>query len=133
MRIAIHLDDPGYPSPCPYAVLWLETSLLTWSREGYVGLDLPEAGTLQVEPDRTFVRSARHASSWCVLEGLSLGGSIQPHLGDAGPAHWCGSADLPPRSGHWTVKRLERHERQPRDSSPSCAEPDISFRCTPPL
>ncbi len=133
MRIAIHLDDPNYLSPCPYAVLWFETSLLTWSREGYVGLDLPETGILQVEPDRTFVRSAHRASAWCVLEGLSLGGSIQANLDDAGPAHWCGSADLPPRSGHWSVKRLDNHDRQPCGSSSSCVEPDNSFRCEPPL
>ncbi|WP_414719421.1 DUF3564 family protein [Trinickia sp.] len=119
MRIAIHLDDPSYPSPSPYAVLWLETSLLTWLREGYVGLDLPEAGILQVEPDRTFVRSAHHSSPWCVLEGLSLDGSIRARLGDAGRAHWCGSADLPPLQGHWVVKRSDSHDRRPRGSARS--------------
>ena len=48
MRITLHLDAPDRVAPCPYAVLWLDGNSHKWLREGHVGLDLPEWGSLTV-------------------------------------------------------------------------------------
>lgn len=127
MRVSFHLDDSDCASPCPYAVIWLDASARKWAREGYVGLDLPESGVLQVEPDRTFICGSPDFLPWCVLEGLRLDDSARTHVGTTGCVHWCGSPNLTPRSGHWTVTRIETSERQARTaSSRRCAGLDLT-------
>ena len=49
----------------------------------------------------------------CVLEGLKPDRSRPAREGDAGLMQWCGSPNLPPRSGHWLVRQIDVQDEQP--------------------
>lgn len=126
MRVTLRLDDSDCAAPCPYAVVWLDRSARKWSREGYVGLDLPESGSLRVEADRAYICGPHDLLPWCVLEGLRLDDPVRTHVGTAGCAHWCGSPNLTPRSGHWTVTRVEKGEWQTHAVAHDSTSPNTS-------
>jgi len=102
MRIAVRLDAKREVVPSPYAVLWLDAQSCTWIREGYLGLDLPEGGTLDFEPGAILICAPHDNNPRLALEELRMG---QPCTDEmvCGVARWLGSPELPPISGHWAL------------------------------
>jgi hypothetical protein len=101
MRITLHLDTFDRVSPCAYAILWLDREARQWSREGHVGLDLPEWGTVVVDSHGTQVCGMRDTRPLCVLEG------------ETGRAQWCAHAGLPSAEGHWHVQCVDQESVDP--------------------
>lgn len=113
MRITLHLDTFDRVSPCAYAILWLDKEARQWSREGHVGLDLPEWGTLVVDTYGTLVCGTHGTRPLCVLEGLQLDGTDGPFEGETGSAQWCAHAGLPSAQGHWHVQCIDQESGEP--------------------
>jgi hypothetical protein len=113
MRITLHLDTFNRVGPCAYAILWLDRETLQWSREGHVGLDLPEWGRLVVDGHGTLVCGTHDNRALCVLEGLQLDGTDGPFEGETGSAQWCAYAGLPSAQGHWPVQCVDQESVEP--------------------
>ena len=103
MRITVRLDAKDEVVPSPYAVLWLDPKSCTWHREGYVGLDLPEWGTLDLEPGETLICNPHDNTPRLALEELLIGEPQRTDEMVCGIAQWLGSVELPPISGHWQL------------------------------
>ncbi|BFG79908.1 DUF3564 domain-containing protein [Paraburkholderia terrae] len=128
MRLTVHLDTFDRLNPCAYVILWLDKESNTWSREGHVGLDLPESGALAVDTRDTLVYSPNSRRPLCVLEGLDLHrGTEGPFEGEVGRAQWCRDDGLPPAPGHWHVQCVDQevtrseHNALAADDSESCS------------
>lgn len=114
MRLTVHLNTFDRLNPCAYAILWIDKESSKWSREGHVGLDLPESGTLDADSDGTLIHGSNNSRPLCVLEGLDLntvGGG--PFEGEVGCAQWCSDDGLAPVSGHWHVQCVDQEFAQP--------------------
>ena len=108
MRITVHLDTFDRVNPCAYAILWLDQDTHKWSREGHVGLDLPEWGSLAVDGSNTLICAPHGTRSLCVLEGLNVEGRDGPFEGETGTAQWCGYDSVPDVPGHWHVQCVDQ-------------------------
>lgn len=70
MRLTIHLDTFDRVNPMAFAILWLDNQTRQWSREGHMGLDLPDSGALHVDcgnsscAGRTIRRPAAYSKGW---------------------------------------------------------------------
>ncbi len=113
MRITVHLDTFDRVNPMAFAILWLDMDARKWSREGHMGLDLPEWGTLEVDAHNTLIRGGHGTRPSCVLEGLDLDGESGPFEGETGVAQWCGGASRSAASGHWHVQCIDQETAQP--------------------
>jgi len=103
MRITVRLDAKCEVVPSPYAVLWLDCPSPTWRREGHLGLDLPEWGTLDLEPRGTLICNPHDNNPRLALEELCIGEPARTDEMVCGVAQWLGSVELPPISGHWQL------------------------------
>ncbi|WP_144158155.1 DUF3564 domain-containing protein [Paraburkholderia sp. BCC1885] len=113
MRVTLHLDTFDRVDPCAYAILWLDKETRQWSREGHLGLDLPEWGTLVSDPHGTMICGAQSTRPLCVLENLDLDSTGGPFEGETGRAQWCAHAGLPSAQGHWHVQCIDDASIQP--------------------
>ena len=67
MRLTVHLDMFDRVNPCAYAIVWLDRHTRKWSREGHVGLDLPEWGILIADTGNTLICAPHDKRALCVL------------------------------------------------------------------
>ncbi|CAH2796634.1 MAG: FIG00460628: hypothetical protein [uncultured Paraburkholderia sp.] len=86
MRLTIHLDTFDRVHPMAFAILWLDMDTRQWSREGHLGLELPEWGTLQMDCANTVVSAPEDCAPVCVLEGLDLNDCSRRFEGETGRA-----------------------------------------------
>jgi hypothetical protein len=107
MRITIHLDTFDRVDPCAYAILWLDKESHKWSREGHMGLNLPEWGTYNADRADTLICGPHGARPLCVLEGLELDRHDGPFEGETGRAEWHRGEGLAPELGHWHVQYID--------------------------
>jgi hypothetical protein len=114
MRLTIHLDTFDRVNPMAFAILWLDKETRQWSREGHMGLELPEWGTLHVDCGNTLVCGPHDSTPCCVLEGLDLNAPGGPFEGETGHAQWCANEGRTLMSGHWHVQCVDNE----------CAEPE---------
>jgi len=113
LRIALRFDALDRVAPSPYAVLQIEPASRKWMREGYVGLELPEWGTLIVDAGNALICGPHDMTPHCVLEGLELEQHRHVSEGETGPAHWCGTRGLALEPGRWLIRRVEARDDQP--------------------
>lgn len=107
MRITVHLDAFDRLNPNAYAILWLDDASLKWSREGHLGLALPEWGKVCSDGKNTLICPPSGGAPQCVLEGMDIGSDGGPFEGETGPARW--QTDAPPdtAAGHWHVQCID--------------------------
>ncbi|MFM0551190.1 DUF3564 domain-containing protein [Paraburkholderia sediminicola] len=115
MRLTIHLDTFDRVNPMAFAILWLDNERRQWSREGHMGLDLPEWGALQVDCGNTLVCGPHDSTPCCVLEGLDLNTSSGPFEGETGRAQWCADSGRSLITGHWHVQCVDNENTEPED------------------
>lgn len=112
MRITVHLDTFNQLDPSSYAILWLDEQLHRWSREGHMGLTLPEWGTVRIRQTDTMICGPHDTRPLCVLEGLGLAKHRAPCEGETGRAVWHGEKSALPAAGHWHVQCVDEDTRQ---------------------
>ncbi|WP_347814183.1 DUF3564 family protein [Paraburkholderia sp. BL10I2N1] len=78
-----------------------------WSREGHVGLDLPEWGAWIVDHGNTFICAPHDTRPLCILDGLDMSGQHGPFEGETGTADWCGNQGPVHEQGHWHVQCVD--------------------------
>ncbi|MBC8751092.1 MULTISPECIES: DUF3564 domain-containing protein [Paraburkholderia] len=115
MRLTIHLDTFDRVNPMAFAILWLDNETRQWSREGHLGLELPEWGTLHVDCGNTLVCGPHDSVPCCVLEGLDLNVSGGPFEGETGRAQWCANAGMTLMSGHWHIQCVDHESAEPEN------------------
>jgi hypothetical protein len=107
MRMTLHLDGNMPDAPCPFAVMWLDAATRTWQREGYVGIDLPESGSLITDGAETLLCGAPQEAVLCALQGLDL---QRPCSGAHGIALWYGTLAPGAQSGRWLIEHVDERE-----------------------
>ncbi|WP_027213416.1 DUF3564 domain-containing protein [Burkholderia sp. WSM2232] len=112
MRLTIHLHTFDRVHPMAFAILWLDLDTRQWSREGHLGLELPEWGTLQVDCGNTLVCSPEDSAPVCVLEGLELNDCNRRFEGETGRAQWCAERARTLMTGHWHVQCIDNEQAQ---------------------
>ncbi|MDR6208007.1 DUF3564 domain-containing protein [Paraburkholderia graminis] len=113
MRLTIHLDTFNCERPMAFAILWLDKDSRQWSREGHLGLDLPEWGLLHMDCGNTLVCGSNDTTPLCVLEGLDLNGCDGPFEGETGSAQWCAKHARTLMTGHWHVQCIDHEQTAP--------------------
>ncbi|NPT36855.1 DUF3564 domain-containing protein [Paraburkholderia xenovorans] len=113
MRLTVHLDTFDRVHPMAFAILWLDKDARKWSREGHLGLELPEWGTLHVDCGNTLVCGPHDTTPVCVLEGLDLNDRDGPFEGETGRAQWCAERGRTLMTGHWHVQCIDNEQVQP--------------------
>lgn len=114
MRLTVHLNTFDRLDPCAYVILRLDRESNKWSREGHVGLDLPESGTLAADNGGTLVCYPNDRGPLCVLEGLELDSCIGgPFEGEVGRARWFRDDGLAAAPGHWHVQCVDQDVTRP--------------------
>ncbi|KAE8759177.1 MULTISPECIES: DUF3564 domain-containing protein [Paraburkholderia] len=115
MRLTIHLDTFDRVNPMAFAILWLDNETRQWSREGHMGLELPEWGALHVDCGNTLICGPHDSTPCCVLEGLDLNATSGPFEGETGRAQWCWDAGRSLMTGHWHVQCVDNENTEPED------------------
>ncbi len=113
MRLTVHLDTFDRVNPTAFAILWLDKDTRRWSREGHMGLDLPEWGSLHMDGGNALVCKPDDASPYCILEGLDLNAGPGPFEGETGRAQWCSNEGGTRMSGHWHVQCVDNDRAEP--------------------
>ncbi|RDJ99740.1 DUF3564 domain-containing protein [Paraburkholderia lacunae] len=116
MRLTIHLDTFNRVNPMAFAILWLDNETRQWSREGHMGLELPEWGALHVDCGNTLVCGPHDSTPCCVLEGLDLNAESGPFEGETGRAQWRSDPGRSLMTGHWHVQCVDNESTQPENS-----------------
>ncbi|PFH20644.1 DUF3564 family protein [Burkholderia sp. JKS000303] len=107
MRITLHLDTFACDNPSAYAILWIDTAMRRWSREGHAGMDLPVWGTLVREGGATLMTGPDDAGALCWLDDFDLDAPSGPFEGQAGIARWLRDARQAPVPGAWRVQCVD--------------------------
>lgn len=115
MRLTIHLDTFDRVNPMAFAILWLDDKTRRWSREGHLGLELPEWGTLHPDGGNTLVCGPHDSMPCCVLEGLDLNAPEGAFEGETGPAQWCADQARTLMSGQWHVQCVDNERAEPEN------------------
>ncbi|CAB3789814.1 hypothetical protein LMG28614_03011 [Paraburkholderia ultramafica] len=116
MRLTIHLDAFDRANPMAFAILWLDRETRQWSREGHMGLDLPEWGTLHVDCGNALVCGPNDPVPCRVLEGLDLNTADGPFEGETGRAQWCANEARTLMTGHWHIQCVDNDSVEPEHS-----------------
>ncbi|WP_174908175.1 DUF3564 family protein [Burkholderia diffusa] len=107
MRITLHLDTFACDNPSAYAILWIDTAMGRWSREGHAGMDLPAWGTLVRDGSATLMTGPDNAGALCWLDDFGLDTPSAPFEGQAGIARWLRDARQAPVPGEWRVQCVD--------------------------
>ncbi|MFP3504824.1 DUF3564 family protein [Burkholderia sp. SIMBA_062] len=106
MRITLHLDTFACDNPSAYAILWIDTAMRRWSREGHAGMDLPAWGTLVHEGSATLMKGSDNLDL-CWLDDFDLDAPSGPFEGQSGIARWLRDARQAPVPGTWRVQWVD--------------------------
>lgn len=115
MRLTIHLDTFDRVNPMAFPILWFDKERRQWSREGHVGLELPEWGLLHVDRGNTLVCGPHDSTPCCALEGLDLNATGGPFEGEIGRAQWWANEGGPRMTGHWHVRCVDNECEEPEN------------------
>jgi len=115
MRLTVHLDTFDRVHPMAFAILWLDKDIRQWSREGHVGLELPEWGALHMDCGNTLVCAPNSAVPVCILEGLDLNDADGPFEGEVGRVQWCAERDRGLITGHRRVQCIDTEQTEPEN------------------
>jgi hypothetical protein len=116
MRITIHLDTFDCADPAVYAILWLDSDALKWSREGHAAIDIPVWGRLEQMNSGTRVVAPDNNRAACVLDGLDVVAANGPFEGESGRALWYRHAHHAPIAGKWHVQCVDDSNSSPENS-----------------
>ncbi|RKP55953.1 DUF3564 family protein [Pararobbsia silviterrae] len=107
MRITVHLDTFNGLETGSFAVLWCDPETGRWSREGHLGIDLPEWGVLRGDGCDTVVEDPQRTCTLFALEGLDLSLIDAPHRGEDGIALYRPGMSAYGSAGHWSVQCVD--------------------------
>lgn len=107
MRITVHLDTFNALNPGAFAVLWCDHDAGRWSREGHLGIDIPEWGVLRDDGCDTVLEDAMCTCTLFALEGLDLTANHCPHRGEDGVALYRPGMSAYGTAGHWSVQCVD--------------------------
>jgi len=113
MRITVHLDSFDRLDPTAYAIVWLDKDAGKWSREGHLGIALPQWGRFDTADGNTRLSDVNDRDTLCVLEGLHFSADTGPFEGEEGAASWRANALTAPAAGHWHVQWVDESHAQP--------------------
>lgn len=117
MRVTLHLDSFDRLAPGAWAIVWIDTEVGKWSREGHAGMALPQWGryrSYRGAQGETCLVAGEAGPELCTIEGLDLGAAGGPFEGEHGHAQWHGDAHEPVQ-GDWHVQCVDETANVPEE------------------
>lgn len=106
MRVTLHFDSFDRLAPGAWAIVWIDTDVGKWSREGHAGMEVPQWGRYRSTQGGTCLIAGEDGAEFCTIDGLDLTAASGPFEGEHGRAQWRSGAHAPVY-GDWHVQCVD--------------------------